>query len=620
MTAPSHDALFASPGMQLDRRADGSLLLRSTDPLRETVRAVGVWLERWAARAPDRTFLVQRDESGAAWVRLSYGETLRRVQAAAGWLLSNAEACPGPLAVLSDNSLEHAVLTLAAMQVGLPVASVSTAYSLASKDHAKLRTIIQDLAPGAIYVGDAAPYAPALHAIRPLHRGKVIAGRNANGGSVPFAELLEVSQPNRVQQAFAQVGPDSVAKILFTSGSTGSPKGVINTQRMLCSNQQARAQIWPFLDRTRPVIVDWLPWSHTFGANHNFNLVLRNGGTLYIDSGRPMPGLFDTTLANLRDVAPTLYFNVPRGYDMLVAALRADLALRKQFFSQLSLLFYAAAALPQHLWDALSELSRDERSQSLPMVSAWGTTETAPLATDCHFQTPRSGNIGVPIPGTELRLVPVGENGFEIRVRGPNVTPGYFKLPEQTAKAFDEEGFYVTGDAVRFADPARPEAGLMFDGRISEDFKLSTGTWVHVGNTRVQALECLAPLAQDIVIAGHDRDYIAFLVFPNVAACRKLAGLALNCPIAAVLAHPAVRRAVQAGLNGLKAQGGAGSSMYAPCCLLMDEPASIDAGEITDKGYINQRAVLSRRAELVGLLFEAAPGAAVISIPSCKSS
>ena len=615
------NALFHPPEILVDARSDGSLLLRSAVPLREGPRALGVWLEQWAERDPERSFLVQRDTTGR-WQHLSYGAAMQQVRAVASWLLRNAESRPGPVVVLSDNSLEHAVLMLAGMHIGLPVAAVSTAYSLASRDHAKLGKLIVELAPAVIYVGDAEPYAAALRAIRPLHRASVVAGSHASGEFRSFSELLASTQAETVQRAFAKLGPDTLAKILFTSGSTGEPKGVLNTQRMLCSNQEAKAQIWPFLESQPPVLLDWLPWNHTFGANHNFNMVLRNGGTLHIDGGRPMPGLFETSLANLREVAPTLYFNVPRGYDMLVSALRADAALREHFFSRLQLLFYAAAALPQTLWEALQDLSRQATGREIPLVSAWGTTETAPLATDCHFQAPRSGNIGVPIPGTELKLVPCGGTSsetsdqggaYEIRVRGPNITPGYFQRPEQTAQAFDGEGFYLTGDAVRFADPARPESGLIFCGRISEDFKLSTGTWVHVGGLRLRALECLAAVAQDLVIAGHDRDEVAFLIFPNLASCLALSGLPPDADLDAVLGHAAVREAVLVGLRRLRALGG-GSSMVASRALLLREPPGIDAGEITDKGYINQRAVLNRRAAQVELLFADTRDAAVIAL------
>jgi feruloyl-CoA synthase len=371
---------------------------------------------------------------------------------------------------------------------------------------------------------------------------------------------------------------------------------------MLTSSQQAKAQTWSFLDHKQGdlVLLDWLPWSHTFGANHNFNLVLRNGGTLYIDGGKPAPGLFATSLANLRSVVPTVYFNVPRGFDMLIAALRDDEDLRRRFFTDVKFAFYAGAALPQNLWDALEDLSIKTTGRALPMVSAWGSTETSPLATDCHFQAERSGNIGVPIPGTELKLVPSGDK-LEVRVRGPNVTPGYWKAPELTAKAFDTDGFYLIGDAVTFADPDRPERGLFFDGRVAEDFKLNSGTWVSVGTLRVAGIAALAPLAQDIVVTGHGGDHVGFLVFPNIAACRAHAGLPDSAGPIEVIGSEKVRTAIGQGLAKLKAQG-VGSSAHATRALLLSEPASVDGGEITDKGYINQRAVLTRRLAAVALL------------------
>jgi feruloyl-CoA synthase len=371
---------------------------------------------------------------------------------------------------------------------------------------------------------------------------------------------------------------------------------------MLTSSQQAKAQTWLFLDNAQSdlVILDWLPWSHTFGANHNFNLVLRNGGTLYIDGGKPAPGLFAASLANLRSVMPTVYFNVPRGFDMLIAALRDDEELRRRFFTEVRFAFYAGAALPQNLWDALEDLSIKTTGRAMPMVSAWGSTETSPLATDCHFQAARSGNIGVPIPGTELKLVPSGDK-LEVRVRGPNVTPGYWKAPELTAKAFDADGFYLIGDAVTLADPARPELGLFFDGRVAEDFKLNSGTWVSVGTLRVAGIAALAPLAQDIVVSGHGGDHVRFLVFPNIAACRAHAGLPDSASVDDVACNEKVRTAIAQGLAKLKAQGG-GSSAFATRAVLLAEPASVDGGEITDKGYINQRAVLTRRAVAVAML------------------
>jgi len=593
------DMLFATPAIAADRRADGSIILRSTTPLRESTRCIGDWLEHWARQAPDRIFLADRASADAPWSTVTYKDALKQVRSAAAWILAQGLRVERPLMILSDNSVEHALFTLAAQHVGVPSAAISPAYSLMSKDFDKLKSMVELLQPGAIYVSATKPFAAALAAIRPLHSAVIVSG---DAEAVSFRSIAATPETPDVQKAFAAITPDTIAKFLFTSGSTGTPKAVINTQRMLTSSQQAKAQTWTFLDGIGEdlVILDWLPWSHTFGANHNFNLVLRNGGTLYVDGGRPAPGLFAMSLANLRSVMPTVYFNVPRGFDMLIAALRSEDELRHKFFSEVKFAFYAGAALPQNLWDALEELSIKTVGRALPMVSAWGSTETSPLATDCHFQAKRSGNIGVPIPGTELKLVPSGDK-LEVRVRGPNVTPGYWQAPELTSQAFDAEGFYLIGDAVTFADPARPELGLFFDGRVAEDFKLNSGTWVSVGTLRVAGIAALAPLAQDIVVTGHGGDEVRFLVFPNIAACRIHAGLPDSADVKDVIGHDKVRSAIASGLAKLKAQSG-NSSGHATRALLLVEPASVDGGEITDKGYINQRAVLTRRAQAVKIL------------------
>ncbi|CAL75012.1 Long-chain-fatty-acid-CoA ligase (Long-chain acyl-CoA synthetase) (Acyl-CoA synthetase) [Bradyrhizobium sp. ORS 278] len=592
--------MFAAPSIDALKRDDGAIILRSRMPLEPSARCTGEWLETWARKAPDRTFLAER--RGDTWTWLTYGETLTQVRAAAAWMLAQGLGPERPLAILSDNSIAHAVLALAAQHVGIPVCAISSAYSLMSTDHEKLRTMIRLLDPGAIFVAAHGPFVRALAAIEGLHRAVIISGDGEGSGAMPLQALLTTKSGHEVDRAFAAVTPDTIAKLLFTSGSTGQPKAVINTHGMLTMSQQAKGQLWTFLREVEggPVIVDWLPWSHTFGANHNFNLVLAHGGSIYIDGGKPAPGLFETSLANLRSMVPTIYFNVPRGFDMLVAALKADDELRTKFFSGVQCILYAAAALPQNLWDALNEMSLATVGRKAPLVSAWGATETSPLATDCHFFAERAGNIGVPIPGTELKLVPAGEK-LEVRVRGPNVMPGYWKAPEITAAAFDEEGFYKIGDAVKLADPDHPEAGLFFDGRITEDFKLSSGTWVNVGALRVAGIAALAPLAQDIVIAGHGTDEVHFLIVPNIIACRSKAALADTCSIGEVLAHPAVREAIARGLAKLRAEA-VGSSRYATRALLLAEPPSLDAGEITDKGYINQRAVLTRRANLVARL------------------
>jgi feruloyl-CoA synthase len=594
--------LFATPGITADRRADGTIWLKSTTPLQPHARCVGDWLEHWARQIPERIFLGERPNADAAWTTVTYRDALRQVRSVAAWVLAQGLSAERPLVILSDNSIDHALFALGAMHAGVPAAAISPAYSLISRDFDKLKSMIGLLDPGAIYVSGIKAFAPALAAIKPLHNADIVSGDTDSTEAIPFRSLATTPETPDVATAFAAVAPDTIAKFLFTSGSTGVPKAVINTQRMLTSSQQAKAQTWTFLDGADDelVILDWLPWSHTFGANHNFNLVLRNGGTLYIDGGKPAPGLFAASLANLRSVMPTVYFNVPRGFDMLISALRGDDELRRRFFSEVKFAFYAGAALPQNLWNALEELSIKTVGHALPMVSAWGSTETSPLATDCHFQAQRSGNIGVPIPGTELKLVPSGDK-LEVRVRGPNVTPGYWKAPELTAQAFDADGFYLIGDAVTFADPDRPELGLFFDGRVAEDFKLSSGTWVSVGTLRVAGISALAPLAQDIVVAGHGGDHVGFLVFPNVAACRAHAGLPDSAEVSEVIGHDKIRAAIALGLAKLKAQS-PGSSGHATRALLLAEPASVDGGEITDKGYTNQRAVLTRRADAVAVL------------------
>ncbi|NMF90914.1 feruloyl-CoA synthase [Aromatoleum petrolei] len=613
------DAMFARPVVNIEERPDGSRVLRSGITLPQTyARCVGEWLEHWAREAPERVFLAERNAAGE-WDRVTYGEARRRVVAIATWLLGQNLSAERPVVILSDNSIEHALLMYAAMHIGVPSCAISTGNSLMSKDFAKLKGNIELMRPGVIYADEVGRFAAAIEAVRPLHDGVVLAGRRSGqvAGCVAFADI-EASGGKRsgdeaaVMRAFDRITPDTIAKFLFTSGSVGTPKAVINTQRMLCASQLAKELVWPFLRDEPPVLVDWLPWSHTFGSNHNLNMVLRCGGSLYIDDGKPVPALLGKTLRNLKEVSPTIYFSVPRAYDMLVPELRRDAELRNAFFGRLKLIFYAGAALPQHLWAELENLSEESIGRRVAMVSSWGSTETAPLATDCHFQAVRSGVIGVPVPGVELKLVPSADK-LEVRVRGPNVFPGYWKQPELTAKSFDEEGFYLIGDAVEFVDPARPEEGLLFDGRVGEDFKLLTGTWVHVGALRVKGIDALKPVAQDIVVTGHDRDEIGFLVFPNVSECRSLCpGLPANAPVEQVLANPAVLARVRLGMTALT-QGGGGSSTVPTRALLMAEPPSVEAGEITDKGYINQRAVLARRADLVAVLYAEMPDKAVIT-------
>ncbi|HEX8164523.1 MAG TPA: feruloyl-CoA synthase [Beijerinckiaceae bacterium] len=612
---PASRPLFAPPLIAVERLAGGGMVLRSPVPLNEPPRALSVWLERWAAEAPQRVFLAERAgaPAGQGWRTLTFGEALGQVRSVAQALLHRKLEPERPILILSENGIDHALVALAGMHVGVPVAPVSTAYARLSKDFAKLRHIVGLIEPELVYMDDPARYGDAVTAVD--WRGAEIVASRPSGGMTAFADLLSVRPTDSVERANAAVGPDTVAKILFTSGSTDLPKGVINTQRMMCSNQETIAQVWPFVADEPPVIVDWLPWNHTFGGNHNFNMMLRNGGSLHIDEGKPVPALLDRTVANLREVAPTIYFNVPRGYGMLLDRLEADPALNQKFFSRLKLIFYAGAGLPQSLWERLEACSLKARGEKVPMISSWGLTETAPMATAVHFPIPRAGVIGIPAPGVELKLQPSGDR-LEMLVRGPNVTPGYWKRPDLTEKAFDEEGWLRTGDAARFEDPRDPAKGIVFDGRVAENFKLSSGTWVNVGALRLAVLAAASPLIEDAVVAGHDRDEAALLAFANVAACRALCdGLSPDCPPAEVLGHAAVREAIRAAVARHNA-GSGGSSMEIARVILMHEPPSIDANEITDKGYVNQRAVLQRRAELVERLYANPPHPDVILIRS----
>jgi feruloyl-CoA synthase len=567
---------FAPREVRLERRDDGAMLLRSPQPLGARARCVTEWLVRWALEAPQRVFLAERMNEG--WRSVSYLEAYGAARILGQALLNKGLGPERPLAILSDNSVDHALLALGAMHVGVPVVPISPAYSLMSKDFGKLKQIFELVKPALVYAGEPQKFAPALAAV--------------NASSLSIKELLETTPGSTLEREHSNVNGKTVAKILFTSGSTGTPKGVINTHGMLCANQQQLAQAWSFVAERPPVVVDWLPWNHTFGGNYVFNLVLRNGGTLHIDGGKPVPGLVETTARNLKEIAPTMYFNVPRGYDLLLPFLERDAALRANFFRDLDVLFYAAAALPQNLWDRLKKLAREENKGELAMLSAWGSTETAPLATMVHFPMERPGIIGLPVAGCELKLVPAAGK-LEVRVRGPNVTPGYYKREDLTRAAFDEEGFYRIGDAVKLADPADPARGVVFDGRVAEDFKLTSGTWVHAGALRVKLIAAGDPLIQDAVITGHDRSEIGALLFLSPAAKEM---------------DPAAVRARLEGILAMLKREASGSSTFPTRLMVMSEPPSIDANEITDKGYMNQRAVLERRAALVEHLYAGAAG------------
>jgi feruloyl-CoA synthase len=605
---PLRAVRLGAPGAVVETRADGSVVIRAGQPLGRYHDKLSEALERWAREAPDRVFLAQRDAEGR-WREMTYAQVLDAVKRIGASLLRRGLSADRPIAVLSGNDIEQALLGLAATYVGIPYAPISPAYSLMSTDFGKLRGIVELLTPGLVFANDGMPFARAIYATVP-DSIELVVTRNPLGDrpTTMFADLLGAEDAGGVAAAHGAVTPDTIAKFLFTSGSTGTPKAVINTQRMLCANQAMLNAGLRFAADEPPTLVDWLPWSHTFGSNHNFNFVLVNGGSLYIDDGNPTPPGVPKTVRNLRDIAPTIYFNVPKGFEALVPYLRADAGLRNMFFSRLKVLFYAGAGLNQMTWEALTELAVESTGERIIFITSLGSTETAPASLACTWDFDRPGNIGLPMAGSELKLVP-NEGKLEARLRGPHITPGYWRQDHLTREAFDEEGFYKIGDALKYVDPDDPTKGLLFDGRIAEDFKLSTGTWVSVGPLRARFVDHFAPYVRDVVFAGPDRDEIAALVFPDVEACRKLAGLGADAPPAAIVAHEKVRAVFAERLAALAAES-RGSSTRVTRALLMAEPPSMDKGEATDKGSINQRAVLRNRAALVQTLYATplAPG------------
>jgi feruloyl-CoA synthase len=610
--APLRPISFGDPAVTIERRDDGTIYLRPKAPLGDYPARLTDRLHHWAKAEPDRVFMAERD-ANSGWRQITYAQWLGFVRHIASALLVRGLSAERPIVILSGNSIDHALIAFGALYAGIPFCPVSPAYSLVSKDFGKLGFAMKLLTPGLVFADDGGRFADALSANVPDGVEIVASRGNVPGRDVTrLSDLLATPEHPGLDAAHDTIGPDTIAKFLLTSGSTGNPKAVINTQRMICANQVMLRETLAFLKDEPPVIVDWLPWNHTFGGNHNIGLTLFNGGSMYLDDGKPVPGGIEETVRNLREISPTVYFNVPKGYESLLPYLREDKALRAKFFHRLHAMFFSGAALSPFVWNSLDELAVAETGFRIPVLTGLGATETAPFFMSVRPDTSRSGHVGLPVPGNDAKLVP--NNGkLEVRARGPNVTPGYWRQPELTAAAFDDEGFYKFGDAIKPAASDDFDAGFDFDGRIAEDFKLASGTWVSVGPLRARFIAACAPLVRDVVIAGINRDEVSALVILDLDGCRLINPTLASDDLAATVADPLIRQAFRERLTKFLATA-TGSSTRITRAILIDTPLSIDRGEVTDKGSINQRAVLDHRAALIDELYSSTPAAHVITL------
>jgi feruloyl-CoA synthase len=608
---PLRPISFGDPAVWVERRDDGTIYLRPKAALGDYPVRLTDRLHHWARVEPNRIFMAERSTGG--WRQITYAQLLTSTRHIASALLARGLSAERPIVILSGNSIDHALVAFGALYAGIPFCPVSSAYSLISRDYGKLAFLMKLLTPGLVFADDAGKFADALSVNVPAAT-EIAASR----GTVPgrrvtmLADLMVTPEHPGLDAAHEAIGPDTIAKFLLTSGSTGNPKAVINTQRMICANQVMLRETLAFLKDEPPVIVDWLPWNHTFGGNHNIGLTLFNGGSMYLDEGKPMPGGIEETVRNLREISPTVYFNVPKGYESLLPYLRDDRVLRAKFFHRLHAMFFSGAALSPHVWNSLDELAVQEKGYRVPVLTGLGATETAPFFMSVRPDTSRSGHVGLPVLGNDAKLVP--NNGkLEIRAKGPNVTPGYWRQPELTAAAFDDEGFYKFGDALKPAVADDFSAGFDFDGRIAEDFKLASGTWVSVGPLRARFVAACAPMVRDVVIAGINRDEVSALVVLDLDGCRLINPALASDDIAAAVSDAKIREAFRERLAGFLATA-TGSSNRITRAILVDTPLSIDRGEVTDKGSINQRAVLEHRSGLIDALYSPTPTADVISL------
>jgi feruloyl-CoA synthase len=592
MTAarPFRDVKLGSREVVVERGAGGVVYVKLAEALGEYPARMTDKLDYWAEHTPDRTYIAKRD-AGGEWKRISYREARLMARRIGQALVNRGLSAERPIAIVSGNDLEHAMLALGAMYAGIPYSPLSPSYSLLVTDYAKLRHIFALLTPGLVFAASGTQFAKALNVVMPKD-AELVVTRDPLPGATLFSELLETEAGAGIDEAHARVLPDTVFKVLFTSGSVGKPKGVMNTHRMWCSNQEMVRTCWPFIAEEPPVILEWLPWNHTFAGNKDMGLILYNGGSLYLNDGKPVPGQFEETIRNLREVKPTIHLDVPVAFDALVPYLRKDREFAKQYFSHLKVMFYAAAGLSQKTWEDLENIALDVVGERLLMLTGLGSTETAPYAMWVGREAARAGEVGLPAPGVTLKLAPV-LGKLEARVKGPSITPGYWRQPELTAAAFDEEEFYKMGDALRYIEEGNPARGFLFDGRVAEDFKLNTGTWVSTGPLRSAFLAHFVPYAKEVVIAGRDKAYVTAMVFPDVNACRDLDGAALRAQFGELLTSFAAKST--------------GLSTRVAAIILLDTPPSIDAHELTDKGSISQRAVLENRADVVEELYSDSP-------------
>ncbi|NIB38733.1 feruloyl-CoA synthase [Pseudomaricurvus alkylphenolicus] len=601
MTTKLKSSVFAPVEVRRTDNNDGSFTLTQSLQLGTYEKSLGAYLRRWATDKPHHIFLGERSDA-ERWRTLNYSQVLTKVESIAQYYLNIGLSQHKPVMILSENSIDNALLSLAAMYVGIPVAPISSAYSLMSKDFLKLKSVYAQVRPGLVYAGDLERYQRALRALD-LSGVTVVSSSTGTADieAVSIDAMQDTPPGSLVQSSYERVGHDSVAKIMFTSGSTGDPKGVITTQNMMLSNQQAIGQVWPFLTEEAPVLLDWLPWSHTFGGSLNFNMALFNGGSFYIDEGKPLPSELEYTTRNIKDISPTIYMGVPKGFGELIPRLEADDELKAAFCHRLKLVFSAGAAMPEAMWKRFKSTLQDTGDREIPVIGGWGSTETSPMASIVHYPIDTPRMIGVPLPGVELKFIPRGDR-FEIRVRGPNVTPGYLNHSEKTDASLDSEQFWIMGDACRLYDDNALDKGIVFDGRLAEEFKLTSGTWVATGALRVNVLSVLSPLAQDVVVTGHDRDYIGVLIFLNQEACQAAITSEHHLDLSMLADNEALQDIIQERLQQYNLQHPASSTRIRRAALLPDIP-SFEQGEITDKGYLNQRSILQNRNTTVEALY-----------------